>query len=218
MAIVINGSGTVTGLAVGGLPDGTVDAGTLATDAVTAAKIATNSVDSAELVDGAVDAAHLASGVGGILQIVESTNTTETISAVANTWLDCSPSASITPSSTGSKIMVFLNANMYIVNSASDVGYNIRMSRAISGGSTSYPASLSGGSNGHESLAYHYEYSGGSTAYTQYHSTREIITGVDSPSTTSAVTYKLQMRGYSADTLRNNKYGQTQITLIEVSG
>ena len=30
MAIVINGSGTVTGLAVGGLPDDTVDAGTLA--------------------------------------------------------------------------------------------------------------------------------------------------------------------------------------------
>ena len=30
MAVVINGSGTVTGLAVGGLPDGTVDAGTLA--------------------------------------------------------------------------------------------------------------------------------------------------------------------------------------------
>ena len=32
MAIVINGSGTVTGLSVGGLPDGTVDAGTLATN------------------------------------------------------------------------------------------------------------------------------------------------------------------------------------------
>ena len=30
MAIVINGSGTLSGLAVGGLPDGTVDAGTLA--------------------------------------------------------------------------------------------------------------------------------------------------------------------------------------------
>ena len=41
MAIVINGSGTVTGLAVGGLPDGTVDAGTLAA----------NSVDSAELIE-----------------------------------------------------------------------------------------------------------------------------------------------------------------------
>ena len=51
MAIVINGSGTVTGISVGGLPDGIVDAGTLATD----------SVDSAELIDGAVDASHLAS-------------------------------------------------------------------------------------------------------------------------------------------------------------
>ena len=53
MAIVINGSGTVTGLAVGGLPDGTVDAGTLAT----------NSVDSAELIDGAVDRSHLATSI-----------------------------------------------------------------------------------------------------------------------------------------------------------
>jgi len=61
MAIVINGSGTVTGLAVGGLPDGTVDAGTLATDSVTAAKIAADSVDSAELIDGAVDDSHMAS-------------------------------------------------------------------------------------------------------------------------------------------------------------
>ena len=39
MAIVINGSGTVTGLSVGGLPDGTVDEGTLATDSVTTTKI-----------------------------------------------------------------------------------------------------------------------------------------------------------------------------------
>ena len=65
MAIVINGSGTVTGLAVGGLPDGTVDAGTLATDSVSAVKIAANSVDSAELIDGAIDTSHLASGVVG---------------------------------------------------------------------------------------------------------------------------------------------------------
>ena len=50
MAIVINGSGTVTGISVGGLPDGIVDAGTLAT----------NSVDSAELIDGAVDDSHMA--------------------------------------------------------------------------------------------------------------------------------------------------------------
>ena len=50
MAIVINGSGTVTGISVGGLPDGIVDAGTLAT----------NSVDSAELIDGSIDNSHMA--------------------------------------------------------------------------------------------------------------------------------------------------------------
>jgi len=39
MAIVINGSGTVTGLSVGGLPDGTVDAGTVASDVATQAEL-----------------------------------------------------------------------------------------------------------------------------------------------------------------------------------
>jgi len=62
MAIVFDSdAGTITGLSVGGLPDGTVDAGTLATDSVTAAKIAANSVDSAELIDGAIDDSHMAS-------------------------------------------------------------------------------------------------------------------------------------------------------------
>ena len=40
MAIVINGSGTVTGLAVGGLPDGTVDSGTIATGTILPADMA----------------------------------------------------------------------------------------------------------------------------------------------------------------------------------
>jgi hypothetical protein len=39
MPIAINGSGTVTGISVGGLPDGIVDTDMLAADAVTAAKI-----------------------------------------------------------------------------------------------------------------------------------------------------------------------------------
>jgi len=41
MAIVINGSGTVTGLAVGGLPDATVDAGTVAADVATQSELDT---------------------------------------------------------------------------------------------------------------------------------------------------------------------------------
>ena len=39
MPIAINGSGTVTGISVGGLPDGIVDTDMIAADAVTAAKI-----------------------------------------------------------------------------------------------------------------------------------------------------------------------------------
>ncbi len=70
MAIVIDGDGTVTGISVGGLPDGIVDAGTLAT----------NSVDSAELVDGAVDDSHMAamaaSKLTGTLPAISGANLT----------------------------------------------------------------------------------------------------------------------------------------------
>ena len=60
MAITLNGgTGVITGVSVGGLPDGVVDSGTLAT----------NSVDSAELIDGSVDSSHLASGVGGGFEV-----------------------------------------------------------------------------------------------------------------------------------------------------
>tara|TARA_R110002020_G_scaffold20248_2_gene69262 strand:- start:1229 stop:2353 length:1125 start_codon:yes stop_codon:yes gene_type:complete len=51
MAIVINGSGTVTGLSVGGLPDGTVDAGTVAADVATQAELDAAGVGGANGVD-----------------------------------------------------------------------------------------------------------------------------------------------------------------------
>ena len=44
------------------------------------------------------------------------------------------------------------------------------------------------------------------------------IIGYDSPSTTSATTYKVQMLGYSANAIKNNNWGDTQITLIEIKG
>ena len=42
MAITLNGTGTVTGVSVGGLPDGIVDTDMVAANAVTTAKLATN--------------------------------------------------------------------------------------------------------------------------------------------------------------------------------
>ena len=44
MPVTINGDGSITGLAVGGLPDGSVDADTLASNAVTTTKIANSAV------------------------------------------------------------------------------------------------------------------------------------------------------------------------------
>lgn len=55
MPVTINGDGSITGLAVGGLPDGSVDADTLATNAVTTNKIANSAVTSPKT-----------SGVGGV--------------------------------------------------------------------------------------------------------------------------------------------------------
>ena len=51
MAIVINGSGTVTGISVGGLPDGIVDAGTVAADVATQAELDAAGVGGATGVD-----------------------------------------------------------------------------------------------------------------------------------------------------------------------
>ena len=206
MAIVINGSGTVTGISVGGLPDGIVDAGTLAT----------NSVDSAELIDGSIDTAHLASGNAVILQTVQTQITTTTnTSTMSPTWVDTSSLLVITPSATSSKILVMFCAPCSVHDAAADAGLGLRVSRAISGGATSYPESLS---NAH--LGASYVYSGGATSYVQEFSQLYTIVGYDSPSTTSAVTYTLQLLGYSAATVRNNNYGdsQTSITLMEIKG
>ena len=40
MPVTINGNGSISGLSVGGLPNGIVDADTLATSAVTSTKLA----------------------------------------------------------------------------------------------------------------------------------------------------------------------------------
>ena len=211
MAIVINGSGTVTGLAVGGLPDGTVDAGTLATD----------SVDSAELIDGSIDTAHIAANqitsaimpAGHILQMVQATIGTNTTTTTNGSWTDTASLLAITPSSKSSKILALVTTYITVNNDASDVGFAIRLSRAISGGSTTYPDSLTTDTHGQIGAMYR----DANTSTYETHQQCSII-GYDSPSTTSATTYKVQMLGYSANAIKNNNWGDTQITLIEIKG
>ena len=95
MPVTINGSGTITGLSVGGLPDGSVDADTLASNAVTAGK--------------------LASGVGGkIIQVVTGTalGTTSTTSTSSMAEITTDLRCTIVPTSASSKIIV--TANLYL--------------------------------------------------------------------------------------------------------
>ena len=180
MAIVINGSGTVTGLAVGGLPDGTVDSGTLAT----------NSVDSAELIDGAVDSSHFASGVGGkVLQVVQFVFTdTVATTAVDNTFVDTPLTVNITPSATSSKVLVMVYLGKVGVNQANR-STNFRLVR----GSTDLSV---GNASSSRTRASFYTAIGADT--NEAHTLS--MNYLDSPSSTSTLTYKLKWSGHNGDT------------------
>ena len=95
MAISINGNGTITGISTGGLPDGSVDADTLAANAVTSGKLASGAITRSSL------------PVGSVLQTVQVTTTTQTENAFtsAQTFL----TASITPTDSNNKILVNVN-------------------------------------------------------------------------------------------------------------
>ena len=223
MAIVINGSGTVTGLAVGGLPDGTVDAGTLAT----------NSVDSAELVDGAVDDSHIAAlaasklsgalpaisgaaltnlpGGGKILQVVSTQSSSSSGSSVSD-WQTSSVAASITPSATSSKIFLTYTGQMYVQNTGGDVGYAQRFKQVITGGATTYPNELHSNSSHNYSSHYSQQTYGQFGHYTS-------MQGLVSPSTTSEITFTLQWYPYGVNGSGVNTLGgKSVITLLEIDG
>ena len=69
MPITINGSGTVTGISAGGLPDGVVDEDTLASNSVSNAKMKDDAVATAELADNAVDQARIADNAVGLAEL-----------------------------------------------------------------------------------------------------------------------------------------------------
>jgi len=179
MAIQINGNGTITGISVGGLPDGIVDTDMLAANAVSSAK--------------------LASGAGGdILQVVHGSTTTM-FTTTSSTLADIGVSASITPSSSSNKILVFGNIGG-IETSGSNYGQG-----ALLRDSTTIIADLDRGI--------------GYTADSTRQFTNAPFFILDSPSSTSSLTYKLQFRipaGGGTITTQTNSSPST-ITLMEVA-
>lgn len=171
MTIVINGSGTITGLSAGGLPD----------DCITNSNIAT----------GAITNDSLATGVGGkVLQVVSTAKTDA--STMTNTSYTQVPglTINITPSSTSSKILLMCTYN--IGGSSSTQAYS-----ALFRDDTQIAL---GDENGSRVRA--------STQQIE-NQTNEItssgITFLDSPNTTSQITYGIRAKTQGTSTLYINR-------------
>jgi len=164
MAISINGStNTIGGLAVGGLPDGVVDTDMIAAGAVTAVK----------------------SSGRKILQVLTVVHTA-TVSTTGVTYVDTGLSASITPSSSSSKVLILVSQGYYISRSTDQARGGFRLLR----GSTVLEQGPNAGS-GPDTEPNGLGKSTNLGGVTQF-AGRYNLHYLDSPSTTSATTYKTQ--------------------------
>ena len=225
MAIVINGSGTVTGISVGGLPDDIVDSGTLADDAVVTAAIAADAVTAAKIGDDVIDSEHYAAGsidtahigtdqitraimpAGAILQAVQSI-WTGGVTSTSTTLTATSLTASITPTASSSKILIIISGGDQTM-AANDVGCLNSIFRTISGGSATNLASQN------NTIQVSYEAVGGS-----WLSMPQCMVHLDSPNTTSAITYAQAFATRdSGNTSKLNMFGaQSTMQLLEIAG
>ena len=198
MAIVINGSGTVTGLAVGGLPDGTVDDGTVASGIASSKLTGALPAISGASLTGFTDAQM---PTGSVLQ-VQYMYTGATTSVSSQTYADTGVNVSITPTSTSSKIMAFANVG----GCSKTATGNAYMALQIVRGSTAIH--IFEGEGG-------YNATGGVQSFGSC-----VGAKLDSPSTTSAVNYKIQMKNLgSTGAVSNNGSGAlSSITLMEIAG
>ena len=174
MPVSINGqTGVVTGLAVGGLPDGTVDADTLASNAVTSAK--------------------LASGVGGkILQKVHQQSTTSQTQSGAGK-LDVL-TLSITPASSSNQILLLAQLSAQMVPSAKATSGVYIYRGGSSGSGTNVSHSISWSTDGNDTYANHglaIIDTPNTTSATTYHLTLARQSGDTSSVSTDGYTYSL---------------------------
>ena len=129
MPITINGSGTVTGLAVGGLPDGTVDADTLASGAATPAD---GSITTAKLANGAVTA--VKRGPGAVLQVLRTSTAMAAYSTTSDTYSERA-SLTMTPTQAGSDFLIQLTCrpNTYAGDNQNALA-SVKFTRNVDGG------------------------------------------------------------------------------------
>jgi len=156
---------------------------------------------------------------GTIIQVLSATQAGTTSTTSNGTMVDVSGmSVAITPTASSSKILVTINAMISINGTNLWFLRALRDSTVIGGTSTS-----SGTSAGHDSFA-----SAGGQDSGPGSNGRNVefpsFTYLDSPSTTSATTYKLQWCGNSGDTIKLNQWaigddasGTSSITVMEIA-
>ena len=184
MPIVINGTGTLSGLSA---------------ESITPATI----------------------GNGAVIQVV-STSKDDTFTSDSTSFVDVTGmSVAITPTTNTNKILVLLQYNFSVASG----GYaETRLVRTISSSDTILNKGASAG-NRTPGLAYHYTYD--STNTRSYEVSQEHSHYLDNPTTTSAITYKLQLMSHNNNDAYINRGAQdadadhvvraaSNITVIEV--
>lgn len=127
-------------------------------------------------VSGGVPTWSTPAGGGKVLQVVYATTTTQA-SLTGQTWTDTNLTATITPSSTSSKVLVFWFQDYYSSGSNNGILYRLRR------GTTTIQENQNAGTL----VLYNVSSGQGNIASNSY---------LDSPATTSATTYKTQMNNY----------------------
>ena len=172
---------------------------------LTSGDITDGIISTSKIADDAISAAKLASGVGGkVLQQVHATTTTQ-VSSSSSTLADTTLTAAITPSATSSKILVLATHNGNYVNDS-----NINNALRINLFRDSTEIGRTGGV--------------GWIEITNDNLSASIsFNVVDSPSSTSAVTYKTKfanINGTASVAVQNSFGGDwvttSYITLIEI--
>ena len=148
-----------------------------------------------------------AAGGGKVLQVVSATSTTQT-QVTGTTFGDANLSLSITPTSATSKILVMVNQTLR-ANNASAVGTGAAV-RVLRGSTSIYNPNPGG-------YEIHYWESLGSTVSREAYDMKSLVY-LDSPATTSATTYKTQIRGTSPTDTASAQMANavSVITLLEI--
>ena len=144
---------------------------------------------------------------GSVLQVVTGKSSPGDSSITSNSWTDTSITASITPSSTSSKIVVgfTFQYGMFVSGSGSSYG-GLRMLRdsTVIYGSGSDSGNL---------------YTEGAGSGNQQYRIMSNMTYTDAPSTTSQVTYKIQGRLFNGSQLTLHWSAMPfSYTLMEIAG